>query len=124
LRAIDHRTIPLQNVEPENSIHLDLISRLLKPGGKRLEINQRDGTSSKIFVANLEIADMSYRHDAVIHLDLSRQFDHFGLTGNTKRIGPVRIYDSQGGAGIDGEPCRTMIDPNWNKKMIAGGSAQ
>jgi hypothetical protein len=65
-----------------------------------------------------------HAHDPIIHLDLSRQFDHFGLTRNPKRVGPVGIHDGQGSAGIDGEPSRAMIDLNSNKEMIAGGSAQ
>jgi hypothetical protein len=93
-------------------------------GGKGPEIDQCDWTSPEIFIANLEVADMGHRYDAVIYFDLPRQLDHFGLARNTKRIRPVRIYNGQSRTSIDGKPCWAMIDPNRNKEMIAGGSAQ
>jgi hypothetical protein len=67
---------------------------------------------------------MGNRYNTVIHFDLPRKLDHFELTRNTKRIRPVRIDDGQSRTGIDGKPCRAMIDLNRNKEMITGGSAQ
>jgi hypothetical protein len=103
---------------------LDLISRVPKPGRKRPEINQRNWSGPEIFISDLEVADMGNWYDAVIDFDLPWKLDHFGLTRNTKRIRPCRIYDGQSRTRIDGKPCRAVIDPNRHKEMITGGSAQ
>jgi hypothetical protein len=121
-RAIDDCAISFQNIEPKYSVHRHFTPRILEPGRKRPQVDQCNRSSPEIFVSQLEILDVRDRHYPVIHLDLPRQFDYSGLTGNTKRFSFVGVHDGQGGASIHCEPSRTVIDADWNEKMITGRS--